>query len=134
MNKGCCCSQLSAQIHFHILVMRLSPKEMGLSFFLFVKAGYLVLENTGLNFLPPCNVPDKDSRVSVRGKEVLRGRVCRWLRCQVFTSLLELDWGLQCMNGPVLHCHSPSHHTGPGLEETQQSEGVRKSTDSARFV
>lgn len=56
------------------------------------------------------------SRRSVRVKEAFTDQICRslsGLMCQIFTSWLEVGWVPHCLNGPALHCHSPSHHTGP---------------------
>lgn len=81
----------------------------------------LVMKETGLHFLPLCNVPHRD--YGLRVKETFTGWICRCLsglRCQIFTSWLEVGWALHCLNGPALHCHSPSHRTGPGLEETHE--------------
>lgn len=62
---------------------------------------------------------------SVRLEEAFVGWICgclSGLRCnQFFTNCLAVGWVLHCLNGPALHCHSPNHHTGPGLEEKHES-------------
>lgn len=93
----------------------------------------LVMKDTGLQFLPLCNVSDRDSVYSEVCQS--KGGIHRpglrefffvlffWsgLVCQIFTSCLEVGWVLHCLNGPALHCHSLSHHTGPGSKERHES-------------
>lgn len=57
---------------------------------------------------------------SVRAEESFRSQISErlsgFMRWGVFTSWLWVDWAQRCLNGPALHCRSPSHRTGPGAQ------------------
>lgn len=130
--RGVCCAVDSAHvpIQFHIAVMHLPLKEMGfyvffskiffedthqgfiLRFCLWWKTRALVscLSSMSLIMIP----------LPVRVSEAFPGQICGCLSglgCQIFTSCLGVGWVLRCLNGPALHCHSPSHRRDPGSGE-----------------
>lgn len=81
---GCCAFSLtSAPAQFHITVMHLSQKKWDFIAVFFCEHSpricfvfLLVMEDTGLQFLPLCNVSDRDRRVC--GSFFWSGLVCQY--------------------------------------------------------